>query len=212
MIKGTPINRLALAAVVGVVVTFVVFWGMQALVGVGGSVERDMEAQRIPDFIDMSRDSDVQTDQRKPKKPPAPPEEPPQPDMPQPSLDSTVNPASAFDISGVGVDAEMSVDAGLSGAGGDGDFLPIVKVAPVYPRRAAQKGIEGYVVVEYTVNAQGAVENPVVIEADPPGIFNRAATQSALKYKYKPRIVDGKPQPVPGVRTIIRFELDKSTR
>ncbi|MGM0563458.1 MAG: energy transducer TonB [Pseudomonadota bacterium] len=207
--KGVAIQRYALAIAAGVVVTFIVFWGMQALVGAGGSVERELEEQRIPDFIDMSRDSDVETDQRKPKKPPTPPEEPPPPETPQTNLDTNIDPGAAFDISGAGIGNDLSVDAGLGGAGGDGDFLPIVKVAPIYPRRAAQKGIEGYVVVEYTVTTQGTVEDPVVIEADPPGIFNRAAVQSALKYKYKPRTVDGKPQAVPGVRTIIRFELEK---
>jgi protein TonB len=90
----------------------------------------------------------------------------------------------------------------------DGEYLPIVKVAPEYPRRALQRGIEGYVIVEYTVTKLGTVENPRVIEAEPAGMFDEAAIKSALKYKYKPRVVDGEPIEVPGVRTIIRFELE----
>ena len=55
---------------------------------------------------------------------------------------------------------------------------------PVYPRRAQTRGIEGYVIVEYTVTSQGAVQNPVVVEAKPPGIFDRSAINALLKVKY----------------------------
>ena len=82
-----------------------------------------------------------------------------------------------------------------------------MKVAPVYPRRALTRGIEGYVLLEFTVNSAGAVENPVVVEADPPGIFDRAAVQAALKFKYKPKVVNGEPIAVAGVRNRITFEL-----
>ena len=97
-------------------------------------------------------------------------------------------------------------------AGGDGEYLPIVKVAPQYPRRAAQKGIEGYVVVEFTVSTLGTVKDPKVIEAAPANIFNRAALSAVKKFKYKPKIVNGKAEEVSGVRNIIRFELDNSSK
>jgi protein TonB len=48
----------------------------------------------------------------------------------------------------------------------------------------------------------------VVIESTS-SLFDRAALESALKYKYKPRVIDGEPVEVPGVRTIIRFELEQ---
>ncbi|MYJ74328.1 MAG: energy transducer TonB, partial [Gammaproteobacteria bacterium] len=55
------------------------------------------------------------------------------------------------------------------------DFLPIVKVAPVYPEEAIAKGIEGQVLVEFGVTEKGEVRDPVVVEADPPGTFDEAA-------------------------------------
>ena len=88
-------------------------------------------------------------------------------------------------------------------------MMPIVKVAPTYPRRAAQRGIEGYVVVEFTVSSLGTVIDPVVIEAEPPGMFDSAAIDAVKKFKYKPQMSDGKAVDVPGVRNIIRFELEK---
>ena len=129
----------------------------------------------------------------------------PAPDLAQASTDG-------FDIGGFDIGTDLNVDAGLGGGSGDGEYLPIVKVAPTYPRRAAQKGIEGYVVVEFTVSKLGTVINPMVIEADPANIFNRAALNAAKKFKYKPKIENGKAIEVTGVRNIIRFELDKSSK
>ena len=85
--------------------------------------------------------------------------------------------------------------------------MPIVKVAPVYPRRAQTRGIEGYVVLEFIVTKTGAVRNPFVVEAKPPGIFDRAAINAALKFKYKPIVVNGEPIDGAGVRNRITFEL-----
>ena len=89
----------------------------------------------------------------------------------------------------------------------DRDHEFIVGVRPIYPRRAQTRGIEGHVIVEYVVTATGAVMNPAVVEAEPPGIFDRAAIQSVLHYKFRPRVVDGKAVEARGVRTRIVFEL-----
>ena len=63
------------------------------------------------------------------------------------------------------------------------------------------------ILLEYTVTKQGTVKDPVVIDAEPAKIFNNAAIKSALKYKYKPRVVDGVPQEVKGVKTRVTFKL-----
>ncbi|MDK2777677.1 MAG: energy transducer TonB [Pseudomonadota bacterium] len=203
--------RFGASLAVAAVATFAVFWMMQSLISTGGSVLNEQDYGKLQSFIMSKPDDDVQTKDRKPKKPPAPPQEPPQPDMPKPDIAKADT--SGFDIGGFDLGADLNVDAGLSGAGtGDGEYLPIVKVAPTYPRRAAQRGIEGYVVVEFTVTTLGTVIDPHVIEADPPGIFDRAAMQAVTKFKYKPKMENGKPLEVKGVRNIIRFELDKSGR
>jgi TonB family protein len=88
----------------------------------------------------------------------------------------------------------------------DGEYLPIVKVAPIYPPRAVQGGIEGYVVVEYTVTRTGSTTDVVVKESSS-ALFDRAAIESAQKYEYQPRIIDGGPVEVSGVTTKIVFEL-----
>jgi len=88
----------------------------------------------------------------------------------------------------------------------DGEYQPIVKVAPSYPPIAASMGIEGYVVVEFTVTRYGAVRDVVVIESSD-DLFVEAAVQATYKFKYKPRVIDGEPVEVSGVRNRITFEF-----
>jgi len=102
-----------------------------------------------------------------------------------------------------------SVNVGGLGFGvSDGEYLPIVKVAPVYPARAAQRGLEGYVIVEFTVTQTGATKDIVVVESTS-SLFDRAAVDAAAKFKYKPRVIDGNPVEVAGVRNKITFVLEK---
>lgn len=96
------------------------------------------------------------------------------------------------------------------GGPSDGDYLPLVRIQPQYPRRAAERGIEGYVVVELTVTPQGTTQDVQVIEADPQGYFERAATRAAEKFKYKPKVVNGQPVSVQGVQYVFTFRLDES--
>lgn len=205
-----PFVRWLFAIMVAAVATFAVFWMMQTLISSGNSVVNEESFGRLIEFVDVSQDEDVQTKQRKVNKPPAPPVEPPKPDLPKPSMQAQS--ANAFDMGSIDLSPDLNIEAGLNGSGGDGDFLPIVKVSPQYPRRALQKGIEGHVTVEFTVTALGTVIDPKVIDANPPNIFNRAAMNAVKRFKYKPKIMEGKAQAVTGVRNIIRFELDKSSQ
>ncbi len=197
-------TRYLIGVVAGAVVTFVLFLLMQALIKSDKSPFSDGAAGKILEFVRLQEDQDLITKQRKPK-PPPPPDEPP-PDMPKPDFDSS-DISTGIDIGAV----EVNLDLNITGTGGfssDGEYLPIVKVAPIYPRRAQTRGIEGYVLLEFIVTSTGAVRNPVVIEAKPPGIFDRSAVQAALKFKYKPKVVNGEPVEVAGVRNLIKFELE----
>ena len=197
------IIRYVFGVVLGGVATFVLFLIMQSVIKSDRNALTE-EKFRTLDIVRLEEDQELEIKQRKPK-PPPPPDEPP-PDMPQPEFDSS-------DIS-QGVDiglVEVNVDLNIGGVGGfssDGEYLPIVKVAPVYPRRAQTRGIEGYVIVEFVVTRTGAVINPVIIESKPPGIFDRAALSAAVKFKYKPKVVNGEAIDVAGVRNRITFELE----
>jgi protein TonB len=89
----------------------------------------------------------------------------------------------------------------------EGDYLPIVRVAPVYPARALSRGLEGFVDLSFTVTTTGTVKDPIVLQSTS-SLFERAAVRAVLKFKYKPRVVDGVPVEVPGVKTRISFMLE----
>jgi protein TonB len=186
----------------GVVITLILFFVMQAVIATDEARLDEGAKGKLLDFVRLEEDQELQTKQRKPK-PPPPPDEPP-PDMPKPEFESS-DISQGVDVGAVDVDVNLNVEGG--GFSSDGEYLPIVKVNPQYPRRAQTRGIEGYVLLEYIVTKTGAVRDPVVIEAKPPGIFNRAAINAALKYKYKPKVVNGEPIDVAGVKTRITFEM-----
>lgn len=196
-------NRYIIGVIGGAIATFVLFLLMQALIKSDKDPFSDALRGKVLDFVRLQDDQDLITKVRKPK-PPPPPDEPP-PDLPKPDFDSS-NMSQGVEIGAVKVDLNLNV-SGAGGFSSDGEYLPIVKVAPIYPRRAQTRGIEGYVLLEFIVTATGAVRNPVVIEAKPPGIFDRSAISAALKFKYKPKVVNGEPVEVAGVRNLIRFEL-----
>ena len=198
--------RLVLAMLVAAFVTLGLFFLMQSLIQSGGSALTDAPKGSVLDFVRVKKEETVQKKDRKPKKPPKPKEPPP--DMAPPQMDAP-SPESATSGMNFGADvaADISLDGGLALASGDGEFLPIVRVAAVYPRRALQRGIEGFVDVEFTVSKLGSVTNPKVTQASPAGIFDQAALDATLKYKYKPRVVNGEPMEVSGVEVRVKFEL-----
>lgn len=201
------IARLLPATAGALLITFGLLFVMQLLIESGRQAFSDPVAGRLVDFVRVERDETVERKKPKPKKPP-PPDQPP-PDAPEPQFDS-IDPGASGGI-GIGpmsVSADINLNSGFGFSAVDGDYLPIVKVAPIYPRRAQDRGIEGYVIVEFTVNKAGQVINPVVVEAEPPNYFDRAALQAVSKFKYKPRVVNGVAIDTPGVQNIIRFELE----
>ena len=196
------IVRYAIGVALGFVVTFALFMIMQAVIANDEAKIDEGVQGKLLDMVRLTEDEDIQTKQRKPK-PPPPPDEPP-PDMPKPEFDSS-DVSQGVDVGAVDVNVDLNVGGG--GFSSDGEYLPIVKVAPGYPLRAQTRGIEGYVILEFIVTRTGAVTNPVVVEAKPPGIFDRAAINAALKFKYKPKVVNGEAIDVAGVRNRITFEL-----
>ena len=137
------------------------------------------------------------------------PKPPPPPDEPPPPLPPVVIDGDGPNIGWEKPEPPVVNPGGFNGRYvDDGEHLPIVRVSPIYPRRALTRGIEGYVLVEFVVTETGTVRNPVVLFADPPGFFERAAVTAVLKFKYKPKVAGGKPVAVSGVRSRIVFEME----
>jgi len=207
------LNKL-IALGAGSAVTFGLFFLMQALIASGQSASTKAVSGRVVDFVRVKREETLERRQNKPQRPSNP--EAPPPDAPQPSIDQSADMGSqavgGLDGGAVGIgrmDFDLGAGFGIGIAAGsaDGDYMPLVRVAPTYPQRAQTRGIEGWVILELTVTESGAVKDPRVISYEPSEIFNRAAINAALKFKYKPRVVDGKPIEVRGVRYKMTFKL-----
>jgi len=113
-------------------------------------------------------------------------------------------------LAGLAIQQTAEAQQGPVSASGAEEYLPIVKVAPIYPPLAAARGLEGYVVVSYTVNETGSTENFIVLESSST-LFEEASIESARKYRYRPRLENGLPVRVDGVTTRIIFELEDET-
>lgn len=187
------------------VVTFGLFYLMQSLIGVEGELD-DSEKVKVVDFVRVKRSEEVKKKEREPPKKEQIDDTPPPPDF---SMDQS----ASLDGGGLGiaaaVDASMSLDTGggFSMASADGDAVPMVRVPPQYPERALQRGIEGRVLVEFTISKSGSVKDAKVVAYEPSTIFNKAALKAVRQWKYNPKIVNGKPVEQPGVRIAIPFRL-----
>lgn len=200
--------RYIIAILLAIAVTFGLVYTMQYLIANADRGLDDSDSGHIVDFVRVKRDEVINRKKHKPEKPPQPKAPPPEPPPPQMENDSPS--AEKISVASIPITTDINMTAGgISLTPGDAEYLPIVKVAPVYPRRALQRGIEGYVLVEFTVTKQGSTKNIIVIESDPKSkIFHSAAIKATAKFKYKPRTEDGKAIEVPGIRNKITFKLE----
>ncbi len=196
------IVRYVISMSLGTTVTLALLFVMQLLIDTGREALSDSISFRLTDFVRVERNEVIETRQDKPERPPEP-ETPPE--MPTPDPTASLENSVAVSLSVPNVDANLSLH-GVGFGISDGEYLPIVKVAPIYPSRAVTMDLEGYVIVEFTVTRSGTTRDVVVIESTHP-VFDRAAREAASKFKYKPRVIDGEPVEVLGVLHKITFVL-----
>lgn len=199
--------RLVVGLVVGALVTLLLFWVMQYLIATADRSLDDAKRGALVDFVRVKRAETVERRQIKPKKPP-PPEAPP-PEPPAPKLDQLKPSAEKMAISAVPVETDIELSSGGFSLGvGEGDYLPIVKVAPIYPQRALSRGIEGECIVEFTVTRSGTTRDARAVDGACRSAFEKASVDAALKFKYKPRVIDGQAVEVPGVRNKFTYRIE----
>ena len=211
--KAFNYNKYLAGSGFAALITLGLFFLMVALISLGDNSVPTDNSRKLGDVIMPDRDIDTLFDNvDKPEEPDQQPE-----DIAQPELD--LAPLAGVDVS------LPKPKANFTGGGSffrDGEYIPLFKVTPIYPRRAQERGIMGYAVVAFTITETGTVENAVPIEGmcgDPTNpetvyrqcsIFNSAASRAALKLKYKPKIVDGKAVRVEEVPHKFTFILEES--
>tara|TARA_E500000081_G_C6119890_1_gene347247 strand:- start:1222 stop:1941 length:720 start_codon:yes stop_codon:yes gene_type:complete len=191
-------QKYGIAAAAATVVALFSLLLMAFLIATGEVELDDVKTRKIVDIVMPERDPELIDSVERPD------EAEPEPDQVPPEVDIE----QVDDVLDDSLNLNFKFKAKRQGVFADGSYVPIFQVPPQYPRRAAERGIEGCVLLEYTVTPSGAVSEPIVINAIPKGLFDRAATRAALRYKYKPLIRDGVPVAVEGVRQRISFVLE----
>jgi len=177
--------------------TLVIFYTMQWLI-TSDDPELNDKIFKIADVTMPERELELLQDIERPQ------EEEPPPDTMPPEFEMT----PPTDLDSTSARPNLTFKGKKAGVFADGSYIPIFKVPPIYPRRAIERGIEGCVMLQFVVTKVGSTRDPEVLWSIPPGIFDRAAMRSALKYKYKPQIRDGESIEVPNVKTIVVFKIE----
>ena len=199
----------------GLVVTFGLFVLMNFLVSGTSDAGNSGSSAELQDFVRVQREETVREKERtvpkRPeiqKRPPTPTQavqqqqvQGPQVELDLPKIDLAMGPGGGGPF--------IPTVTGARGGFGDGDLIPLFRVEPQFPREALINGISGYVRVSFTVMEDGTVEpgSVKVVEAKPPRLFDSAAQRAVARWKFKPRIVDGRPVKRPAEQTI-NFNLE----
>lgn len=190
--------RYIVSLVLGVVVAILLFAFMDQLIS--GSDKGQVTAQdvRFVDFIRVKRDETTRTKERQVPEKPEPPKKPPPPQMASQQQDTRPTPPD-FNINMPNIGTSFAGTGPYlgnpfgGGATGDGDLIPIVQIEPQYPREALLNCVGGVVNLRFTVLEDGSVQDPSIISSDPPRMFDRSALRAIVRWKFKPRVVDGRP-------------------
>lgn len=200
--------RFLVSILLGAAVTFALFAFMAFLVSSGDRTKEEALENIIVEVNTTPPKSAAERRQRVPPPPPPPPKTPPKPQAPEPETNNDTG-GLTFNMPGVQLSgANAGISAPGAGFGRDGDATPIVRIEPKYPIQAARDGKEGWVTLSFTINEIGGVEDVDVIEADPKRVFDKEAKRALRKWKYKPKVVDGKPMRQPGLTVRLDFKMD----
>jgi len=198
-----------------VLFTFSMFWTMHLLIVGGKYMAEQGETLATVDFVRLKKESDLETRERKKPPKPEPPKQPPPPKM---KVDTPPPDAPPTPFQMPKLDLPTNITGGPfvgSYVGGDssgyGDLTPMVRIAPQYPRQALRDGISGSVLFELTINPDGTVKSARVLKATPRGVFETAAMNSIYKWKFKPKLVDGKAMESKGTQ-LVEFNLEEEAK
>ena len=153
--KAFNANKYLAGVGLSVIITTVLFFIMVILISLGDSGMKEDTSVKLADVVMPERQIDTfMTEVDKPEKPEEQPE-----DIAQPDLD--LQPLTGIDVSLAKPKANFK-------AGGsffrDGEYMPLFKVQPIYPRRAQERGTQGYAIVSFTITETGTVEDAKAIE------------------------------------------------
>src|ERR1051326_8628694 len=201
--------RFAIALALGFVLTGAMFSFLWALINVHFESHGFQQAAKI-EFTRLRRDTDVATIKREKPKLEKPVSVPVLPQMAKATISRAgTETIAASLVAPPSIDANIGLSSGLglSVGGTDQDVMPLVRINPDYPPRAQSRGIQGWVVVQFTITPAGTVKDAKVVEGEPKGVFDDAAVAAVSRWKYNPKVQEGVAVERRGVQVKLTFKL-----
>jgi len=209
--------RIAFSLLSGIAIALALFWWMQYMVMNNQQGFKKTDNLHMTEFVRLKQESQIQTKERQVPDKPKPKERPAQPKIQAYAAQVSKVSAPDMDIPNLDIPLQTSSFSGsaLSGqnikmsAGSiNTNVIPLVRIPPEYPMRAASRRIQGWVKVEFTITIEGTVDDATVIDAKPNSIFNRAALKAIKRWKFKPLIIAGEAQEQRAIQTL-EFKLSR---
>jgi len=201
--------RFPIAAVLGLLFTSGLFSFLWALINVHFESHGMQQAARI-EFTRLRRDTEVATIKRDKPKLEKPQAAPVVPQIAKAAVSRAGTETIAANlIAAPSVDTKIGISGGLgfNVAGTDTEEMPLVRINPDYPPRAQSRGVQGWVVVQFTITPQGTVKDAKVVDGEPKGVFDEAAVNAVSRWKYNPKVQEGVPVERRGVQVKLTFKL-----
>lgn len=187
--------RLTMSLFAGALVAGLLFLLMHAMIADKSEVAINEQDLTVTPFVRVDRGETVETVDRTL---PEPTEERNRPPSTEP-VGSRNNPPRetpdrpTFDgLDGIGDGIRVPRADSGGGQRGNGEAQAMVRVEPQWPREALVQGIEGWVRVHFTIRPDGSVSQARVLESHPARVFDRAAVRAIERWRFRPRVADGR--------------------
>lgn len=205
-------KRLGLAFSIGITITLGLFYFMSALISMGKDYQKNADVENVIDFVRIKpRDTLDIRNRKMPKKPPEPKKPPQINRIKIAKADTPKTPQMNLNIPKLNLPVSLGKGPflGQAGAGSnDAATMPLVRIEPQYPRKAAMTGTEGWVILKFDITPAGTVDNVKILQSQPRRVFDSAARRALLKWKYKPKFMGGKPVSQSDNKVKIDFRLE----
>jgi protein TonB len=193
--------RFPAAMAASLAITGSLFWALWSLTDKTFSV-----VETVPVKIEFSRLKFDTPPEKKPREKPVLQEPEDMIDIGLPPIDTRATGPTVSVVPNGPLTVELPPPGTTMGA--NTEAVPMFRVQPIYPPRAAASNTEGWVLVQFDINASGAVTNVVALESEPGATFDKAATDAVSRWRYNPSIVNGQAVERIGVQTLLRFNLE----
>lgn len=197
-----------------IVISLILFWLMQTMISNNQHGLKQSVNLQMTEFVRLKRETRLLTKDRKVPEEPPPKKRPPPPEM-QVQKAHVKNNIPSIDIPRLDIPLQSDRFKGsLMGnlQMGQGQIstnvISLLRIPPRYPMRAANRRIEGWVKIEFTITEEGTVKDAVVIDAQPSKIFNKDALRAIGRWKFKAKILDGEAFEQRAIQ-VLTFKLKK---